>query len=221
MVVQGPSVGIVRRQPPPFEADARRMLADLNQALPHVEGEDAVNLARTGLELLSRLPSGNLKRLGVIAGAALAGAGSGPLGVAVARTALKALHEEPMASPAELGYKLMGPVQKAVRAGQPVDQQARSAAEAIFRGVAPAYSIHPEAVLAVGEGDLMMREADCRATLPDRLNSVSRAMGKLSQLPDDLALLEASLRGPGSAGKAGDLLVVGGEIQKLRSPEKG
>lgn len=196
------------------------MLAELNQALPHLEGADTLSLARTGLDLLGKLPSGNLKRLGLVAGAALAGAGTGPLGVAVARTAMKALHDEPMASPAQLGYKLMGPIQKAARDGEPVEKEARGAAEAIFRSVAPAYSIHPDAVLAVGEGDLMVREADCRATLADRLNSVSRAMGKLSQLPDDLALLEESLRGPGAAGKIGDLLVVGGELQKQRSPEK-
>lgn len=220
MVLQRTSVGVVRRQPPPFEADARRMLSDLNQALPHLPGEDSVQVASNGLALLQKLPSGNLKRLGLIAGAAVSAAGSGSLGVAVARTAIQALAEDPMASPAQLGYRLMGPVQKAVRRGEPVEREARATAEAIFRGVAPAYSIHPEAVLAVGEGDLMVRVADCRATLADRLNSVSRAMGKLSKLPDDLALLEESLRGPGAAGKVNDLLVVGGEIQKPRSPER-
>lgn len=220
MVLQGPYVSPVRRQPPPFEADARRMLGDLNRAVPHLEGEDIVAVARNGMELLQKLPSGNLKRLGIIAGAALAAAGNGPLGVAVARTALKALQEDSMQSPAQLGYRLMGPVQKAVRRGEPVEKEARATAEAIFRSVAPAYSIHPKAVMAVGEGDLMVRVADCRATVPQRLNAVSRAMGKLSKLPDDLALLEESMRGPGSAGKIGDLLVVGGEIQKKRSPER-
>lgn len=220
MVLQDKQVGIVRRTPPPFERDALRMLGDLNQAAPHLEAQDTIALAQNGLQLLQKLPSGNLKRLGIIAGAALAAAGTGPLGAALARTALQALYQEPMASPAQLGYKLMGPVQKSMRGGEGLETEARAAAEAIFRGVAPHYSIHPDAVLAVGEGDLMMRVADCRATVPQRLNAVSRAMGKLSKLPDDLALLEESLRGPGAAGKVGDLLVIGGEVQKHRTPER-
>ncbi len=205
------------RPAPPFETAARTMLAQVNSALPHIGPEDSVSLAQIGLEQLSRMPSGNLKRLGSIASRALAAAGTGPLAAAIAITALKELHQNPTASPAQFGYRLMGPVQKHARQGERPEKELRAVAESIFGSVAPAYSIHPDAAWAVGEGDLMVRTPDVRATLEDRLNSVSRAMGKLSNFPDDLELLEESLRGNGRAGKLGDHLIVGGEIQRQRA----
>ncbi|MEW6284575.1 MAG: hypothetical protein AB1758_38535, partial [Candidatus Eremiobacterota bacterium] len=145
-----------------------------------------------------RLPACNLGRLSSIALAGLTAAGTGPLGLAVAREALRSLHRTPDLSPARLGSRLL------------LQAPTGEVAEAVFREVALNYTLDSRAARPINDAELVLGLQPVRATPEQKLEAVTRALQRLSRTRDDLGVLEASQRGQGGVGPVGDRLAVGG-----------